>query len=150
MRNAYAQLYARLSLGSAFLSAVADRFGLWGPPGAPNAVWGSFGRFVEYTVSVNPYAPPALVPALAIAATVCELLFGIALVLGIGTRYIAIASAILLAIFAVALSTSVGIKKAFDFSVFTASAAAMLLAHSRTYEWSVDAVLHRRKTTNLP
>lgn len=67
---------------------------------------------------------------------------------GVGTRYSAIASAILLAIFAVALSTSVGIKKAFNFSVFTASAAAMLLALSPTYEWSVDAILHRGKTIN--
>ena len=26
--------YLRLGLGAAFLSAVADRFGLWGPPGS--------------------------------------------------------------------------------------------------------------------
>lgn len=29
-------LFARVALGASFLSAVADRFGLWGPYGARN------------------------------------------------------------------------------------------------------------------
>jgi hypothetical protein len=32
----FVSVYVRLALGTAFLSAVADRFGLWGPPGARN------------------------------------------------------------------------------------------------------------------
>jgi hypothetical protein len=31
-----ATVFLRLALGVAFLSAVADRFGLWGPAGAKN------------------------------------------------------------------------------------------------------------------
>jgi hypothetical protein len=31
-----ARLFARFALGASFLSAVADRFGLWGPYGARN------------------------------------------------------------------------------------------------------------------
>src|SRR5437899_12739196 len=38
-------------LGASFLSAVADRFGLWGPHGAKNVSWGDFAHFVEYTRS---------------------------------------------------------------------------------------------------
>jgi hypothetical protein len=34
----FVPVYLRLALGTAFLSAVADRVGLWGPPGARN--WG--------------------------------------------------------------------------------------------------------------
>jgi hypothetical protein len=30
------RLFARFALGASFLSAVADRFGLWGPYGAKN------------------------------------------------------------------------------------------------------------------
>jgi hypothetical protein len=30
----------RVTIAAGFLSAVADRFGLWGPPGAANIDWG--------------------------------------------------------------------------------------------------------------
>src|SRR5262249_35194820 len=43
------RLFARFALGASFLSAVADRFGLFGPYGAKNVSWGNFARFVEYT-----------------------------------------------------------------------------------------------------
>src|SRR5437016_11159934 len=45
------RLFARFALGASFLSAVADRFGLWGPHGAKNVSWGDFAHFVEYTRS---------------------------------------------------------------------------------------------------
>ena len=41
-----AQWFRRLALAAGFLSAVADRFGLWGPPGAPNVAWGEWQPFV--------------------------------------------------------------------------------------------------------
>ena len=46
------RLLARFALGASFLSAVADRFGLWGPYGAKNVSWGNFAHFVEYTGAV--------------------------------------------------------------------------------------------------
>jgi hypothetical protein len=36
------RLLARFALGASFLSAVADRCGLWGPYGAKNVAWGDF------------------------------------------------------------------------------------------------------------
>ncbi|MGH9762325.1 MAG: hypothetical protein ACREDR_24355 [Blastocatellia bacterium] len=47
------RLFARFALGASFLSAVADRFGLWGPYGAKNVSWGNFAHFAEYTGAVN-------------------------------------------------------------------------------------------------
>ena len=38
-------LFARFALGASFISAVADRFGLWGPYGAKNVSWGRFRSF---------------------------------------------------------------------------------------------------------
>jgi hypothetical protein len=35
MANRIAPLLLRLALGVTLLSAVADRFGIWGPPGQP-------------------------------------------------------------------------------------------------------------------
>jgi hypothetical protein len=36
------RLFAVFVLGDSFLSAVADRFGLWVPNGAKNIPWGTF------------------------------------------------------------------------------------------------------------
>ncbi len=47
------RLLARFALGASFLSAVADRFGGWGPYGAKNVSWGDFAHFVEYTGAVT-------------------------------------------------------------------------------------------------
>jgi hypothetical protein len=47
------RLFARFALGASFLSAVADRFGLWGPYGAKNVARGDFAHFLEYTGAVE-------------------------------------------------------------------------------------------------
>jgi putative oxidoreductase len=120
--------YARIALGAAFLSAVADRFGLWGPPGHPGVAWGTFARFVPYVAKLNPFMPAAAIPALAWIATIAEAALGLLLLLGVWPRWTAIASALLLALFGIAMIGTLGIKAPLDFSVFSASAAALLLA----------------------
>ena len=64
-----AKLFLRFALAAAFLSAVADRFGLWGAPGGINVAWGEFPAFVEYTAQVNSFLPAGLAPVLAWAST---------------------------------------------------------------------------------
>jgi putative oxidoreductase len=117
-------LYARIALGAAFLSAVADRFGLWGKYGG----WGNFGNFEKYTAQVNSFMPSFIIPFLAWAATVAELLLGIALILGVWTRWVAFGAAALLFLFGMAMAISLGIKSPLDYSVFSASAGALLLS----------------------
>src|ERR1700757_3172866 len=90
------RLFARLALGASFLSAVADRFGLWGPPGAKNASWGDFAHFVEYTGAVMSLFPSSLTVSFAWAATVGETLFGILLIAGFKTRMASVLSGLLL------------------------------------------------------
>jgi len=117
-------LYARIALGGAFLSAVADRFGLWGKKGG----WGNFANFTRYVAEVNSFMPALTIPFLAWTATAAELFFGIALVLGIWPRWVAFGSALLLALFGTAMAISFGVKSPLDYSVFSASAGALLLA----------------------
>ena len=117
-------VYARIALGAAFLSAVADRFGLWGKYGG----WRNFANFEKYTAQVNSFMPAPMVPFLAWAATVAELAFGIALIFGIWTRWVARGSAVLLFLFGTAMAISFGIKSPLDYSVFSASAGAFLLS----------------------
>jgi putative oxidoreductase len=118
-------LYARIALGVAFLSGIADRFGLyWGR----NVGYGNFEGFVRYTAEVNSFMPASTIPFLAWAATCAEFFLGISLVLGIWPRWVAIGSALLLAVFGIAMAISFGIKSPLDHSVFSASAGAVLLA----------------------
>jgi uncharacterized membrane protein YphA (DoxX/SURF4 family) len=117
-------LYARLALGAAFLSGVASRFGLWGE----GVGYGGFAGFVRYTAEVNAFMPPETIPFLAWAATVAELVLGVALVAGARLRWAALGSAALLLVFGVAMAVSFGIKEPLDYSVFSASAAAGLVA----------------------
>jgi uncharacterized membrane protein YphA (DoxX/SURF4 family) len=117
-------LYVRIALGSAFLSPVADRFGLW----RTHASWGNFASFTRYVAQVNSFMPAFSIPFLAWAATAAETILGILLILGIAPRRVALGSAILLFLFGMAMAISFGIKKPLDYSVFSASAGALLLS----------------------
>jgi uncharacterized membrane protein YphA (DoxX/SURF4 family) len=99
-----AVLYARVALGAAFLSAVADRFGLWGKYGG----WGNFATFTQYTAQVNSFMPAFMIPFLAWAATAAELSLGISLIIGIRLRRVAFSAATLLFLFGTAMAISFG------------------------------------------
>ena len=121
----WAILYARFALGAAFLSGIADRFGLYT---GRNVGYGNFAGFVDYTAKVNSFMPEFTIPFLAWAATAAELFFGVTLILGVWPRWVALGSALLLTLFGTAMAISFGIKSPMDYSVFSASAGAVLLA----------------------
>jgi putative oxidoreductase len=120
-----ALLYARATLGIGFLSGIADRFGWWR---GRNVGYGNFAGFVAYTAKVNAFMPASTIPFLAWSATIAELVLGVLLLIGIWPRWTALASAFLLILFGVAMAISFGAKSPLDYSVFSASAAALLLA----------------------
>ena len=120
-----AEWFLRLSLSAGFLSATADRFGLWSKE---NSAWGDWQSFVAYTKTLNPYAPEALVPFLAYAATGFEIALGILLLTTFKTVWVARASCALLSIFASSMTIAKSIKAPLDYSVFTAAAAAFALS----------------------
>lgn len=115
-------LYARIALGAAFLSAVASRFGLWDK----TLDLKHFANFMEYA-ALNSFLPRAMIPFVAWAATVAETSCGILLILGLWPRWVSLTSAILLAMFGTAMAISFGLKSPMDYSVFSASGAAVLL-----------------------
>lgn len=123
-----AEWFLRLSLAAAFLSAVADRFGLWGPPGAANVAWGTWPAFIDYVGTLNWFAPVWLHPALGWIATIAEVVIACGLLAGWKLRCFAAASGVLLMGFALTMALARGIKAPLDFSVFTAAAASFLLA----------------------
>lgn len=142
-RTEIARLFARLALGASFLSAVADRFGLWGPYGARNVSWGNFAHFVKYTGAVTSLFPGSWAVSFAWAATLAEILFGILLIAGFKIRTTSILSGLLLLSFAMGMATGLGIKAPFDYSVFSAAAAAFLLALWEPDRFTLDMLLNR-------
>lgn len=141
MRLRFIKLFLRAALAAAFLSAVADRFGLY-PPSISS--WGNWPTFLDYTQLINPWAPESLIPALGFLATAAELIFGVCLLIGFKTKLFARLSGYLLLVFGLAMVFSVGIKKTFDYSVFTASAAAFALSILKDTFLEVDSIFSKK------
>ncbi len=139
----YVPVFLRLAVGGTFLISVADRFGLWGPSGTKNVAWGRFRPLRAVHGQLNPWAPAGLIPALAWAATGAELVLGMALILGLLTRWAALLSGILLLLFAGGMSAGTGLKSALNASVFSAAAAAFALVVLGPGPWSVDGLRDR-------
>jgi putative oxidoreductase len=118
----------RVAMGLTFLVPVADRFGVWGPPGSPNASWGNWERFVAYSNTLNWYLPGALQEPVAALATAGELIFGVALIAGIRTHLAAYGAAVLLTCFALAMTIASGWKSPLNYSVWVDAAGSWLLA----------------------
>ena len=136
----YATLYLRLALAAGFLTSVSDRFGVWGAVGRTNVAWGDFHRFTAYTAQLNPSVPSVLIPPLAWFVTAAETILGFALILGFRTRDAALASGVLLGLFALGMTVGTGLKAALNHSVFAASAGAFALA-------IIDSYSHNTRTT---
>ncbi len=117
--------FLRISISVAFLSAVADRFGLWNES---VSAWGNWEKFVTYTQSLLPFLPDFIAPAFAVLATFLEVIFAVLLIVKVKSEMVAAGSGLLLLSFALAMTFSSSIKAPLDYSVYTASAAAFGLA----------------------
>jgi putative oxidoreductase len=137
----------RLLIGLGFLDNVADRLGFLGPPGAAGVSWGDFQHFIAYTAQVNVFAPAAIVPALAVLATIGESAFGLTMLLGMRIPLAAAGSALLLFVFATAMVLS-GLSQ-FQYSVYLMSVTAWALATIGASALSVDNLL-RHSAGQMP
>ncbi len=125
MRNKWIGYFLRFSLAIGFLSAVADRFGLWPEQ---MSTWGNWANFVSYTGVLNPWFPEIVVSAMAVVATLAEVVLAVLLLVGYQLGWVAKISGFLLLAFALAMTFTTGIKGPLDYSVFTAAAAAFALS----------------------
>ncbi len=126
--TAVAAFVLRMALAAGFLSAVADRWGFWGPPGTPNVAWGAWAPFLDYTKTLLWFLPASLVPAAGWVATTLEVLLAVGLLVGWRLPAVAVASAALLASFAISMTIALGPEPALSYSVWSAAAAAFLLS----------------------
>lgn len=140
MKTKYIKIFLRLAISIGFLSAVADRFGMW--PKDVSA-WGNWDNFVQYTTTINPWIPSTFIGPLALIATTAEIVFAIGLLLGFKTEIFAKLSGVLLLIFALSMAFSIGIKAPFDYSVFIASAAAFALSTMKEKYLEFDLLISK-------
>ena len=146
-RNGWVAAIPRLLIGLSFVYNVADRLGMLGPPGSPNVSWGDFQHFEAYTAQVNAFAPRALIPALAVMATIGEGTLGLGMLLGLLSRFACIGSAALLIVFATAMVLS-GLSQ-FQYSVYLMAVAAWFLATVDPSPLSVDALINRYRRSGV-
>ena len=136
------KVFLRIGLSFSFLSAVADRIGLW--PKDISA-WGNWENFINYTQILNPYLPEFAITPIGYIVTLLETILGILLLIGFKTELSAKISGFLLLLFALAMTFTSGIKSALDYSVLTASAAAFALPLISTKFLELDALLKKNK-----
>ena len=128
----------RVAMAATLLSAVASRLGLWGKESS------GWDNFLAYAAEVNSYVPHHFVPYLAIASTILETGFGLLLLVGYKTRWVALGASGLTLIFALSMAYSFGLKSPLDYSVFVDSTACFLLAtYPSKSVWSLDAWLNK-------
>ncbi len=142
MSNKIIKLFLRLAISLGFLSAVADRFGLWSKE---VSVWGNWDSFLDYTKIINPWVPAYLIPTIGVVATTAEILFALCLLVGFKTELFARLSGLLLLLFALSMTFSLGIKGALDFSVYSASAGAFALSLIKEKHWELDNLISKPK-----
>lgn len=127
----------KFSISFAFLSAVSDRFGIWGNAGAQGVSWGDMSHFLSYTAILTPWSPKALIPFIGWAVTVLEIMLAALLLTPFKTKEVAFLSGVLLFIFGISMTVTIGFKAPLDYSVFSASFAAFSLAYLECLELNI-------------
>ncbi|KXK37469.1 MAG: hypothetical protein J5I52_00155 [Saprospiraceae bacterium] len=141
MGKYFLKLFLRYSVAIGFLSACADRFGMWD---ASLSAWGSWPSFVEYTGVLNPWMPESVIPLVAAIVTSIELIVAICLIVGYKTELAAKVGGVLLLVFALSMAFTVGVKKVLDFSVLLAAGASFAIGLIKEKYFEVDSVLSER------
>jgi putative oxidoreductase len=118
----------RLWIAVDFAYSIADRFGFVGHYGSPGVSWGNWKNFVAYTHVLTGVLPLALVPLLAVAATLYEAVLAVTLAVGICSRVFCLAAALLTGIYVVTMSLTGGFMSQFDYAVLLLCLGSLFLA----------------------
>jgi len=140
-----ATLYIRIAAGTGFFLLG---LGAWGPYGRSWVSWGDWHHFSAYAHQVMNFLPYNLAEILAVIATIVEITGGALLIIGLLTRWAAYACSALTLCFAIAMAISGGIMSPIGYSVFTVSAACLLLTVQPTYPYSLDALISTRAASS--
>ncbi len=107
---------------------------------------GKLGQLFAIHCGTKPWFPESMIPAIGGIATGAEIVFAVCLILGFKTELFARLSGILLLVFALSMTLSTGIKGAFDYSVFSASAGAFALSLMKEKYGELDSLVRAPET----
>src|SRR5262249_28872401 len=96
------------------------------------------------------FLPGGLAPPLAVLATIGEITFGLALLLGVQLRLTALGAACLLACFGTSMTVSLPVAEQFHYCVFVLAVGMLGLAAAERHPLSLDTVLTRTRRRPLP
>lgn len=139
--NTYPQLVLRLALGLGFVLPVMDRFGVMGAPGAKGVAWGSWTKFIDYTNTLTPFLSRSLAEIGGGVVTAAELIFGVCLIIGFKTKYVAFGGALLTFVFGISMAIFLSLQAPFGYPVFVFTGAGLVLSCVDKFNWSVDGLL---------
>jgi len=125
---------ARIVVAGAFLSALWNRFD-------------NFTGFISYTGLVNSFLPKAVIPTIAVVATIAEITCCSVMLLGIRVRFAAVGSGVLLFMFATAMTIS-GLSQ-FEWAVYVLAAGSLALATVDASLLSVDSILTKERKSDV-
>ena len=114
-------------MSEAFLSAIADRFGLYGKYGALGVSW-DWTHSLQFVAYLNWFIPKALIPTLGAVETIIEFGLAVALLVGVCQRIVAWSSAVLLMSFAVTRTIALGVKVPLGIQHGSAACCAFILS----------------------
>lgn len=117
-----------VALALAFGGAVADRFGVFGGPGAEGVSWGSWSVFLGYTARMLPGTDDRLTALAAVGATVVEVVLSLMLLLNQQRRWVAKAAAGLLVVYLMTMLWSLGAAEVARYGVPALVGGALLLS----------------------
>lgn len=140
MNERIVKTFLRFAISTGFLSAVADRMGLWSKE---VSAWGNWDSFLQYTELINPWVPTAVIPAIGAIATAAEVAFALFLIVGFKTELFAKLSGTLLLVFALSMTFSTGIKGVLDYSVLGMSAGAFALSTMKDKFFELDNLISK-------
>lgn len=127
------KLFLRFAIAASFLNASIDRFNdILGILNPEKVYWGNWSNFVAYSAVLMPWFPHWLVVTSAVIATAGEIIFALLLIIGYKTNLIGTLSGVLLLLFAIFMSLTVGLGQALNYSVFSAATAGFALGTIKT------------------
>ena len=123
----------RFVIAAAFFLALRSRFS-------------DFDGFIRYTGVVNSFMPQAIIPTLAVVATVLETICCVSMLAGFKLHFAAISSGMLLFVFATAMTIS-GLEQ-FSWAVYVLAMGGWLLATVDASILSLDALFPANRKEN--
>jgi putative oxidoreductase len=140
-----AQLILRIASGFSFFYYGCDRLGFWGKYGQSNVSWGDWSHFMDYASKVMGFLPYSVAQICAAISTAAEAIFGLMLLVGFKTKWAALGIFFLAGFYGICMTISFGVFVPLSYSVFTFSAAGLLLSCVDRYKWSIDNLILAKK-----